>query len=259
MACRYFILLSLIGTASGAAAQDAVPSTDAGHQEIVFAEPYRETIVTVVASGAPETLLRTGQPVSVFDEREIARVQGADIVRVLERAPGITASRNGSLGSFTGVRVRGAEAEQLLVLVDGARLADPGSPGAGFDFGTLLPYGISKIELQRGSNSTIWGSQALGGVLAVTGARDRGLAGTAEFGAHDSASVAVSAGTGWYGPMMAALDAAYVDTDGFSSAAAGSEPDGFRQWQVGGRAAQAVTSWLSLEASGRFADGRLEI
>src|SRR5262245_37492704 len=134
MSCRYLSSLSLLAFASGAAAQGGPSPADASERQIVIADPYRETIVTVVASGTRETLFRTGQQVSVFDGGEIERVQGADIVRVLERAPGVTASRNGSLGSFTGVRVRGAEAEQLLVLFDGARMADPGSPGAGFDF-----------------------------------------------------------------------------------------------------------------------------
>ena len=252
--------LPLLGFAVLAAPCQAQQATDdTALETITTGDSIRDTAITVVASGAREFLYGTGLQVSVIGEDEIARVQGPDIVRMLERIPGVTTSRNGSLGSFTGVRVRGAEAEQLLVLFDGARLADPGSPGAGFDFGTLLPYGIGKIELLRGSNSTIWGSQALGGVLAVTGSQHAGVAGSAEYGSHDSVSAAVSAGTGWWGATMAALDAAYVDTDGISSAAAGSEPDGFRQWQVGGRAAQSVTDWLVLEASGRLADGRLEI
>jgi vitamin B12 transporter len=55
--------------------------------------------------------------------------------------------------------VRGAEGEQLLVLIDGVRMADPAAPGGGFDFGTLLAGNLAKIELQRSSNSTIWGSE----------------------------------------------------------------------------------------------------
>src|SRR5690606_10635265 len=161
-------------------------------------------------------------------------------------------------GGFTGVRVRGAEAEQLLVVVDGMRLADPGSPGAGFDFGNLLSYGIARIELLRGSNSTIWGSQAIGGVLAVTSAERRGAEGTLEVGTHDSLSAALGVGTGWDGGA-ASVNVALVDTGGFSAAAAGSEPDGFRQGQLGARAWQEVTPWLSLEAAGHFARGRVGI
>lgn len=247
-------------------AQDVgLPDADTGEDYIVIADPIRETAITVVASGTGETIWATGQPVSIVGASEIAAVQGADVLRVLERLPGVTASRNGGLGGFTGVRVRGAEAEQLLVLLDGVPLADPGSPGGGFDFGTLLPYGIDKIELLRGSNSTIWGSQAMGGVLAAKGSARDEVAGSFEYGAYDTVSAALSAGTGWIAGedyttgTMANIDAAYVDSAGISSAAAGTEPDGFRQWQIGGRAMHMLTRWLTLQASGRFAHARAEI
>src|SRR5690606_40392624 len=110
---------------------------------------------------------KTGRPLSVFTDREIEAVQGAAIARLLERAPGVTFSRNGGQGGFTGVRVRGVAGEQLLVMVDGVRVADPASPGGGFDFGNLLMGTPARVELQRSSNSTHWGSQALGRVLAV--------------------------------------------------------------------------------------------
>lgn len=251
---RYLFSISfLIPFASPVLARQA----DEG-SEIVTADSVRETYITVVAHGARETLVDTGLPVTIIGEGEVAAVQGADVGRVLERAPGVTVSRNGGLGGFTGVRVRGAEAEQLLVVVDGVRLADPGSPGAGFDFGTLLPYGIGKIELLRGSNSTVWGSQAIGGVLVVTGAERRGVEGSVEYGRRDTASASLVAGTGWTGGA-ASVDAALVDSHGFSTAAAGSEADGFRQWQVGGRASQSVAEWLAFDASGRFARGRLDL
>lgn len=249
---KYLIgLASVLPLAAPAAAQDEA-------EAVVLEYPPRETFVIVVAHGGREPLDETGQQVAVIGGAEIAAVQGADIVRVLERAPGVTASRNGGPGGFTGVRVRGAEAEQLLVLVDGVRLADPGSPGAGFDFGTLLPYGIDKIELLRGSNSTIWGSQAIGGVLAVTSAARDGIEGSAEYGAHDSVAASLAAGAGW-GGGRATLNAAFVDSDGFSAAAGGREPDGWRHWQVVARAEQGVTGWLSLDASGRLARGRVEL
>ncbi|HSG34453.1 MAG TPA: TonB-dependent receptor plug domain-containing protein, partial [Sphingomonadaceae bacterium] len=136
-------------------------------EPIILAHPPRATYLTVVASGDEARIDSFGQAVSIIGETEIREVQGGDIVRVLERMPGVTLARNGGPGSFTGLRVRGAEAEQLLVLVDGVAVADSASPGNGFDFGNLLPGGIGKLELLRSSNSTIWGSQAIGGVLAV--------------------------------------------------------------------------------------------
>ena len=105
------------------------------------ATPQRESFITVVATGDPLAVDQTGQPVSVIARDEIDRIQGPDLTRVLERAPGVTISRNGGVGGFTGIRVRGADAEQLLVLVDGVRVADVASPGGGFDFGNMFGGG----------------------------------------------------------------------------------------------------------------------
>jgi vitamin B12 transporter len=185
-------------------------------------------------------------------------VQGPDLSRLLERAPGVSLSRNGGPGNFTAVRVRGAEGEQLLVLIDGVRVADPASPGGGFDFGNLLMGNLAKVELQRSSNSTIWGSQALGGVLAVTTGYGQAVWGGAEYGGDET--VYATAGLDQaFGPVAVRLQGGHFDSDGFSAAASGTEPDGFRQTELAGRVAVDLAQGLSAFATGRYADGRLEI
>ncbi|HEY7806468.1 MAG TPA: TonB-dependent receptor plug domain-containing protein, partial [Croceibacterium sp.] len=155
-----------------------------------------EDQITVTATGAPTDLDQTGEPVTVIGREEIEAVQGADLTRMLARVPGVSFSRNGTPGSFTGVRVRGAEAEQLLVLIDGVRVADPAAPGGGFDFGNLMAGDIGKIDLLRSSNSTVWGSDAIGGVLAITTRADSGLDASGEYGARDTADASLSGGVG---------------------------------------------------------------
>jgi vitamin B12 transporter len=221
-------------------------------------EQPRETQITVVATGTRETIHTSGQPLTIIGRDEIEQVQGGDITRVLERAPGVTVSRNGGPGSFTGVRLRGAEAEQLLVLIDGVRVADPAAPAGGYDFGTLLPAAIGKIELLRGSNGTIWGSQAIGGVLAAWTRFAPGLESSVEYGARDTLYTTASAGIE-QGALELAADGACYRTDGFSAAAAGSEPDGYRQWQAGGRGRLTIAPGLWLRGGVRYADSRLEI
>lgn len=235
------------------AAQD-----DEQSEPIAFTHRPRDTLITVVASGLDDRISITGQPITIIGRDEIEQIQGPDLTRVLQRAPGVTISRNGGVGSFTGLRVRGAEAEQVLVVIDGVRVADPASPGGGFDFGNLLPAGIGKIELLRGSNSVIWGSQAIGGVLAVTSNTVEGIRGSLEYGARDSLYAQTSGGLSDDFGFLS-IHGGYFRTDGFSSAEVGDEADGFRQWQVGGRGAVKIADGLSAIAAASYTDGRLDI
>ena len=225
---------------------------------VVLQKSYREDSITVLGTGTRDTMRTTGQPLSVIDSGEIDAVQGGDITRVLEWAPGLSFSRNGGPGAFTGVSLRGAAAEQLLVLIDGVRVADPASPGGGYDFGTLLPAGIGKIEILRGANGTIWGSQAMGGVLATWTDTFNGIKASGEYGSRDTTYGTLSAGVD-KGPLQLTADGAWYRTEGFSAAAAGTEPDGFRQWLAGGTGSFAIASGLTLNGSVRYADSRVDI
>lgn len=219
-------------------------------------------VITVVASGVEAPSSASGQQVSVIGAGEIAQVQGADLARVLQRLPGVTISRNGGLGSFTAVRLRGADAEQLLVLVDGVRMADTASPGNGFDSGTLLAGGIGRIELLRSANSVVWGSQAIGGVMAVSTMPRASLAApvslTVEAGSHASATADGTAALST-GPLTVQAQGGWVETAGISAAAAGQERDGFHQWRAGGRADLQLAEGLTAFAHARAAGGRLEL
>ena len=214
--------------------------------------------ITVLASGQPRSIDTTGQSITVFDRAAIEALQGADVTRLAERIPGVTLSRNGGLGAFTALRVRGAEAEQTLVLIDGVRLADPAAPAGGFDLGTLALGSLARVELLRGANSTIWGSDALGGVLAVDSQLATRPVLAAEYGAYDSLYANASAGFR-SDPLELAFGAGYRTSDGFSAAAAGSEPDGHRQLDLAARAKLALADGLSAFAQARFADARLDI
>lgn len=226
--------------------------------EVVIADPIPDTLITVVATGGATPLYQAGQSISVIGTGEIDRVQGPDLTRVLERAPGVTLSRNGGLGGFTAVRVRGAAAEQLLVTIDGVRVAEVAAPGGGFDFGTLLAGEVGRIELLRGSNSVAWGSDAIGGVLAVTTREPAGLEAGVEAGARDRLSGHAAWGLARPGYVVR-LGGGYTRDDGVSAAAAGAERDGLRQWTLHGRGELRLSDALALVANARYADARLGI
>lgn len=250
MRSKYLLLLTSVLAASPALAQEDEVYSVANRQPA--------TAITVVATGSKTLIADTGQSVSVIDHSEIQAVQGPDLTRVLERLPGVTFSRNGDLGAFTGVRVRGADAEQVLVLLDGVRINDPGAPGGGYDFGSLLAGGIERVDLLRGSNSVVWGSQAIGGVIALTSRKLDGIEGGVEYGARDSVTADAATGIAREGYDIS-LNGGYSRTDGISASAAGTEPDGFRQWRIGGRGSAVLSGPLSATFAARYADSKLEI
>lgn len=268
---KYLFLLSASLFPSVASAQD---STEQALEEIIAAQdaepveepaptatavrPTADPVITVTANGLGTDIRNTGQAITVVDREEIEAVQGADVTRVLRRTPGLSVSRNGGAGGFTGVNLRGANAEQLLVLVDGVRVADPASPGGGFDFGNLLLGTVGKFDILRGSNSTIWGSDAIGGVVDVSTRTETGLTGNFEYGSRDTLFASAAGGMSKDGYYLG-LTGSWYRTDGFSSAASGSERDGFDQLALGASAFVDLTDSLEAFAHANWSKGDLDL
>ena len=220
--------------------------------------PVGESVITVTANGLGTDLRNTGQSITVVDREEIESIQSADPLKALARVPGVSFSRSGPVGTVTSVNVRGANADQLLVLVDGVRVADQASPSGGFDFGNLLLGTAGKIDVLRGSNSTIWGSEAMGGVMDVSTRTERGMSGSVEYGARDTLFANAAAGAG-NDDVFFGLTSSWYQTDGFSAAASGTEADGSQQFAIGSSAFVNLTPSLELFAHGNFAEGDVEI
>ncbi len=257
---KYLLLLgcSLV-VASPAVAQDTVGGEDEARicAGTCMTTVPLDTTITVLASGQSERVDLSGQSISVIGLDEIKQVQGPDLSRVLERLPGVSLARSGPLGSQTSLFVRGAPSEQVVVMIDGVRMQDQAAPSGGFDFGTLLTGGIGKIELLRGSNSVAWGSDAMGGVLAVTSREFDGLDAGLEYGANDSVSANATLGKTGSGYGLTA-SGGYVSTDGISAFAPGTERDGFRQWQGALRGRADLADGLKFTATARYADSRVD-
>lgn len=221
-------------------------------------EPTEDERIVVVASGSSLAIDSTGQSINVLTLADIQQAQGVDLTRALERVPGLSWTRNGGPGSFTGVRLRGADSEQVLVLVDGVRVEDVSAPSGGFDFGTLAPGEIGRIEVLRGSNSVPWGSAALGGVVALTTRAIDGAEVQVEYGNHDTLNGQALVGlAGEDGRITAS--GGYARSDGVSAAATGSEADGYSNWHAGVRGALALAPGLDLVGNARLADTRTQI
>src|SRR3546814_14686390 len=106
-------------------------------------------------------------------------------------------SRNGGYGTSTSLRIRGAESEHSVTVIDGVKLNDPSSTGGGFNFANLLAGDIDRIEVLRGPQSILWGSQAIGGVInIVTAAPEKALDGSFDLDAASREPVRARPATG---------------------------------------------------------------
>ena len=254
------ISIALLSTAP-AFAQDANQDCKVEPNDCITVADQRAGPDIVVAARVPQYASQIGQSVTVITRDEIEQRQTVAVSDLLATTPGITVSRNGGLGTVTAVRIRGAEGEQTLTLIDGVRVNDPSSPGGAFDFGSLLAGSIDRIEILRGPNSVPWGSQAIGGVVNIVTARPtEGLQGrgSMEYGSFDS--VFANAGiSGGRGPVTASLTGGYARTDGISIAANGTEPDGYRRYAATGQVGIAFTDEIGVDLRGYYAHSRTDL
>ena len=124
-----------------------------------------ETVVT--ATRIPTSIDRVGNAITVITEEEIRERQVTAVADILRTVPGVAVNRSGGgPGTLTQVRIRGAEANHTLVLIDGIEVNDPAN-GSEFDFGNLLASGVERIEILRGPQSALYGSDVVGGVINI--------------------------------------------------------------------------------------------
>lgn len=220
-----------------------------------------EDQIVVVASGVEQRTDTVGRSVTVIDRAEIEQRQTVALSDLLATTPGITAVRNGGLGTSTALSIRGAQSDQTLVLIDGIRVADPSSTGGAYNFASLLAGSVERVEVLRGPNSVIWGSQAIGGVVNVTtlqgtqGLHVRANAEGGSFGTFDG-NAAIAGGND---RITAGLTAGYLTTDGISAAANGKEADGYRQFGATGNVQVQLAEGLALDLRGYFADSKVDL
>ena len=147
----------LILFATQAAAQSLADSGDTSLDEVV-----------VVANRSPAPLSTVGNSVTVLDDQAIEDSQATTSADLLAQTPGLSVARTGGIGQPTSVFIRGAESDQTVVVIDGVKMTDPSLAGGGFDFENLLIGDTSRIEILRGAQSTLYGSDAIGGVINIT-------------------------------------------------------------------------------------------
>lgn len=224
-----------------------------------MADAWDDDIV-VTASGFEQPRSETGQAIDIVDRERLDQLQSATIGDALQSVPGVTVAARGGLGGQTSAFLRGGNSSQTLVLIDGVRINDLTSPNGAFDFGTLMTGNIGQVEVLRGPNSIIWGSQAIGGVVNIQSLAPadsfEGRFG-AEYGAADTKRVNANiAGTS--GAFEGSFGGSYVDAQGISALAGGTERDGFENFAGNGRLKVNISDAFNLDFRGYYNHATVE-
>ncbi len=217
---------------------------------------YADEIV-VTAARAPEQVSDSAASVSIIDHRRIERLGEPLVPALLRLAPSTAVAISGPAGAVAEVRIRGAEANHTLLFIDGIRANDPAAGNAP-RFELLNADLASRIEIVRGPQSALWGSEAIGGVIAVSG--DAGeappFAAATEAGSFGfrraSASASATPGEAKLAFALGWQRATGIDTFG------GGDRDAYRNLSGRARASWSVSPTLEIGASGFALTGRTE-
>ncbi|WP_287602445.1 TonB-dependent receptor [Thiothrix sp.] len=215
-----------------------------------------DTLV-VTADRKARTVDETLAPVSIITRKDIEKYHATSLPEVLRRVPGINITSNGAAGKTTSVSMRGTSSKHVLVIVDGVKIGSATSGDAPFQ--DIALDQIERIEVVRGPRSSLYGSEAIGGIIQIlTRKGGKGFQPelTLQAGSHDTQGVnAVFSGgdkTTWYSmgigsERTAGINAKTTDTSG--------ERDGYERRQVAVRAGHALSNGIKAEANFLQAEG----
>lgn len=243
-----FIFLFLIFT--GVKAEGNKPGSDT-------LRTYHLSDVVVSATKTPTLATQIGSAITVIDREQIALSQKGTVLELLSEVPGVSLVQQGGAGKLATVFLRSANPGQTLVLLDGVEMNNPGDVSNAFDFSNLQSSDIERIEILRGPQSTLYGSDALAGVISIfTRKASQGLNATAhlEGGSYNSlrSNISVSGNVSGLSYLVSAND---FKTKGFSSASdqyGNTEADGYKTSAFTSKFSYAFPADISLSLLLRF-------
>src|SRR3972149_10992873 len=225
--------------------------------ESTFAENVKieEIIVTGTSTGMPRSVIPAS--VTVITEKDIKESGISNVSDLLRKVPGLDVVQPGGTGKASSVFIRGANSSHTLVLIDGIRV---NSPTTGqFDFADLSVDNIERIEIIRSPMSTLYGSEAMGGVIQIFTKRGSLTGGSVAFEAGSFGTTKESISTGirkdYYDIN---LTASRFDTEGFSTIASGSENDSYENTNISSKIG-IHRPGMTIGATAQLTEARTEI
>lgn len=255
MNSRYFFGAAVVALTSGAplAAQDLSDLCDDedGCLFVPRGADRSDILVSASRTGDDVSVDNYTGSITVVTEDQLNERQVRNIEDVLRDVPGVAVS---SIAGQTQIRLRGTEANHVLVLVDGIEVSDPNS--GEFDIGTLQAEIGSSLEVLRGPQSALYGNDAVAGVVAYNTASGRDLQGFSAFiegGTNSTFNGAARYGAGGE-TWDVALSAAIVSTDGEPNARSGTRDIGRDSYTFSAKGSVEVAEGFELRAVGRYVE-----
>ncbi len=209
----------------------------------------------VTATRTAQTAEQNLAAVTVFDRGQIEQSQATSVPELLRKVPGVSLTNNGGPGKNTSLFMRGTESDHVLVLIDGIKAGSVSSGGAALQD---LPLElIERIEVVRGPRSSLYGSEAIGGVIQIftrkgTGAGIKPFF-SAGYGTHDSysgsAGITGGDGSGWYSLGLSGLDTDGINVKSAATSGYEDDADGYRNLSVALSGGYRFANGLELDAN----------
>ncbi len=226
------------------------------------------TLPTIVVSPTtvPTPGTEVGSSVTVITADDIARQQYRTVPAALGEVPGLNVVQTGGPGGQTAVFIRGTNANHVKVLIDGVDASDPSNPNGAFDFGQLLTGDIERIEILRGPQSGLYGSDAIGGVISITTKKGEGppkLTGSVEAGSFGTFNQTASA-SGSQGNINYAFNVLHYQSTSTPVTPLNLLPPGvkrindtYNNWTYSTRLGADVTDNVAVNLTARYIDTKL--
>ncbi|MCK4965484.1 TonB-dependent receptor, partial [bacterium] len=198
-----------------------------------------EVVITATRTEIPHWSI--GRSISLITSKEIEKQGKLSVTDILSSVSGLDVTQNGGMGQTSSILIRGAKSGHTLVMIDGIEMNDPISPGRSCNFAHLIPNGIEQIEVVKGPHSTLYGSDAMSGVINIItkkGTKKPVFSVSGEAGSYGTYREHIHA-SGANNRFRYALSLMRLDSDGFSSAGEkynNTEKDGYKNTSVSGKA-----------------------
>ena len=234
----------------------AVHAVGAGEQDLPD--------LVVTPTGQAVSALQLGHSITTVTAQEIAAKGWRTLPEALRTIPGLHINESGAPGSTVGLSIRGSRSAQVLVLVDGIRLNDPSGPTREAETAGIDLANVERIEVLRGPQSGLYGSDAIAGVInVITKQATAGVTGSvsAEAGSYGTYRAAAQLRSATE-TMAAAASVSYLESDGFSAAnerfPGNTEKDGFKTLNAAASLGLQAADWLRIEGRVQVIDAEAD-